>query len=444
MGILNQFTTPLYDQLITSFENTAVPANDDLTALRSNAFDLFRSKGFPTTKDEDWKFTSLTPFLAEDYGFSSSDIAAEELQAIVNEALIPGLDEWSLVVLNGIIRAELSVLPDAALVTVQPLTKISNTAVLNDYLKISAEDQNAMVALNTALFNDGYFIEVNKDVVLDKPIHIIQIYTADDNALLQQRNLVVVNPHAKAELVETSVVVQEAGLLFVNSVSHLVVKENAQLVQYKIQNNDTSERLVHYNHVTQERSSRYDNFTFSLPGAALIRNNIDVILNGSATETHLLGLYLVGDHQLTDNHTAIHHKFPHCESNEIYKGVLLNNGKAVFNGKVFVERAAQKTNAFQQNNNLLLSDKAQVFAKPQLEIFADDVKCSHGCTVGQFDPESLFYLRSRGISEESARKLLVEAFMFDVTQRIENEALKDYVQALIYGKMENSFAEETV
>lgn len=444
MGILNQFTTPLYDQLITSFENTAVPANNDLTALRSKAFDLFKSKGFPTTKDEDWKFTNLTPFLADDYGFSSANVAAEELQSIVNEALIPGLDEWSLVVLNGIIQAELSVLPDAASVTVQALTKISNTAVLNDYLKISSEDQNAMVALNTALFKDGYFIEVNTNVVLDKPIHIIQIYTAADNALVQQRNLVVVNPHAKAELVETSVVVQDSGLLFVNSVSHLVVKENAQLVQYKIQNNDTSERLVHYNHVTQERSSRYDNFTFSLPGAALIRNNIDVILNGSATETHLLGLYLVGDHQLTDNHTAIHHKFPHCESNEIYKGVLLNNGKAVFNGKVFVERAAQKTNAFQQNNNLLLSDKAQVFAKPQLEIFADDVKCSHGCTVGQFDPESLFYLRSRGISEESARKLLVEAFMFDVTQRIENEALKDYVQALIYGKMENSFAEETV
>ena len=444
MGILNQFTTPLYDQLITSFENTAVPANDDLTALRNNAFDLFKSKGFPTTKDEDWKFTNLTPFLADDYGFASPNVAAEELQAIVNEALIPGLDEWSLVVLNGIIQTELSVLPDAASVTVQPLTKISNTAVLNDYLKISSEDQNAMVALNTALFKDGYFIEVNTNVVLDKPIHIIQIYTAANNALVQQRNLVVVNKHAKAELVETSVVVQDSGLLFVNSVSHLVVKENAQLVQYKIQNNDTSERLVHYNHVTQERSSRYDNFTFSLPGAALIRNNIDVILNGSATETHLLGLYLVGDHQLTDNHTAIHHKFPHCESNEIYKGVLLNNGKAVFNGKVFVERPAQKTNAFQQNNNLLLSDKAQVFAKPQLEIFADDVKCSHGCTVGQFDPESLFYLRSRGISEESARKLLVEAFMFDVTQRIENEALKDYVQALIYGKMENSFAEETV
>lgn len=441
MGVFNQLTTPLYDQLVSVFENTAAPANNDLSALRNTAFDLFKSKGFPTPKDEDWKFTNLTPFLADDYSFAAPAVAVEELQAIVNKALIPGLDVWTLVVLNGEIQPALSALPEAAQVTVQSLCNISNASVFNDYLKISAEDQNAMVALNTALFKDGYFIELNKNVVLDKPIHIIQIYTAEENALVQQRNLVVVNQHAKAELVETSVVIQESGLLFVNSVSHMVLKENAQLVQYKIQNNESTERLVHYNHVTQERSSRYDNFTFSLPGAALIRNNIDVILNGSSTETHLLGLYLVGDHQLTDNHTAIHHKFPHCESNEIYKGVLLNNGKAVFNGKVFVERAAQKTNAFQQNNNLLLSDKAQVFAKPQLEIFADDVKCSHGCTVGQFDPESLFYLRSRGISEESARKLLVEAFMFDVTQRIDNEALKDYVQHLIYGKMENSFSE---
>lgn len=438
--MLNQFTTPLYEKLVTEFENTGVNTTSDLSALRSNAFDLFKAKGFPTPKDEDWKFTNLSPFLTDNYSFSSPALAAEELQAIVNEALIPNLDAWYLVVLNGVIQSALSVLPDAHQVTVQSLKNISNTAVFNDYLKVSGADQNAMVALNTALFKDGYFIEVDKDVVLDKPIHIIQVYTANDSALVQQRNLVVVNQFAKAELIETAVVLQESGLLFVNSVSHLVVRENAQLVQYKIQNNETTERLVHYNHVTQERSSRYDNFTFSLPGAALIRNNIDVVLNGTATETHLMGLYLVGDHQLTDNHTAIHHKFPHCESNEIYKGVLLNNGKAVFNGKVFVERAAQKTNAFQQNNNLLLSDKAQVFAKPQLEIFADDVKCSHGCTVGQFDPDSLFYLRSRGISEESSRKLLVEAFMFDVTQKIENEALKDYVQRLIYGKMENSFS----
>ncbi|MGY0037083.1 Fe-S cluster assembly protein SufD [Pedobacter sp. NJ-S-72] len=275
---------------------------------------------------------------------------------------------------------------------------------------------------------------------MGKPVQIIHLYTANENMLYQPRHLIIVNENAKAELIDSAVSLGHAQRVLMNSVSQITVKENANLIQYVIQDNAAEDRLINYNHITQERHSRYDNFMFNLPGAELIRNNLEIVLNGSATETHLLGLYLVAGHQLTDNHTAIHHRFPHCDSNEIYKGVLLDKGKAVFNGKVFVERPAQKTNAFQQNNNLLLSDKAQVFAKPQLEIFADDVKCSHGCTVGQFDPESLFYLQSRGISEESARKLLVEAFMFDVTQKIENEAVKDFVQSLIYKKMENSLA----
>lgn len=441
MGTSNHITAPLYTKLLTAYENNGHTKNVDLSTLRGDAFAAFKSKGFPTMKDEDWKFTNITPFLSDDYQFVAYHTVDEAvLKAAVEAAIIPDLDAYTLVVFNGVIQADLSVLPDAAAVSIQSLNEITDPAVFDNYLALSAVGATSMVSLNTALYKDGYFIEVKKGVEVAKPIHIIQLYSANDNVLVQQRNHVVVNQHAKAELIETAVILQGSALLFVNSVSHLAVKENAQLKQYKIQNNETSERLVNYSHISQERDSRYDNFTFCLPGAQLIRNNLEVELNGTATETHLMGLYLVGDHQLTDNHTAIHHKSPNCESNEIYKGVLLNNGRAVFNGKVFVERAAQKTNAFQQNNNLLLSDKAQVYAKPQLEIFADDVKCSHGCTVGQFDPESLFYLRSRGISEESSRKLLVEAFMFDVTQKIDNEALKEYVQCLIYDKMENSFS----
>lgn len=438
--MLNQLTTPLYEKLISEFELTGNYTDGDLSALRKDAFELFKAKGFPTQKHEEWKFTNLTPFLTTDYSFESPAFEEESLKAVVKEAQIADLDAYLLVLVNGSLQKGLSLLPDPALVTIDALANVSGTAVFNAYVTLGESDQNAMLALNTAMFKDGYFLEVKKSAQLDKPVHVINIFTGAEHALLQPRNLVVMNEHAKAELIETSVILPGSGLLFVNSVSTMVVKENAQLIQYKIQNNETAERLLTYSQVFQSQNSRYDNFTFCLPGAELIRNNLHVVLNGIATETHLMGLYLVGDHQLTDNHTAIHHKFPHCESNEVYKGVLLNNGKAVFNGKVFVEQAAQKTNAFQQNNNLLLSDKAQVFAKPQLEIFADDVKCSHGCTVGQFDPESLFYLRSRGISEDSSRKLLVEAFMFDVTERISNEALKQYVQNLIYSKMENSFS----
>ena len=438
--MLNQFTTPLYKKLIAEFENSGEDTIGSLSVIRKDAFEHFRAKGFPTTKDEDWKFTNLTPFLADDFSLHPADPKEEDVRILVNNALIPDLDAYCLIILNGKLQLGLSVLPDSHEMTVHSLKDISEQPVFSQYVNLNAENKQSMVALNTALFEDGYYLQVHKGITLDKPVQVIHIYTALENVLFQPRNLVIVEPDAKAELIETMVVQKHTGLLFVNSVSHAVVRENAQLVQYKIQDNDSDERILQYHHVTQERSSRYDNFTFCLPGADLIRNNLDVVLDGTSTETHLLGLYLVGEHQLTDNHTAIHHKYPHCESNEIYKGVLLDNGKAVFNGKVFVEREAQKTNAFQQNNNLLLSGKAQVFAKPQLEIFADDVKCSHGCTVGQFDPESLFYLRSRGISEDSSRKLLIEAFMFDVTQKIENGPLKAYVQALIYGKMENSFS----
>jgi len=438
----NQFTTPFYNQLVAEFEKTPQieNADGDLSKSRDFAFGLFKAKGFPTSKDEDWKFTNLTPFLSDTFSLTAGETDQKRIDAAIQQAIIPGLDAWVLVLLNGKIQPDLSVLPGHDQFVVRSLESIINTELYTHYITCKEAEDNRMYALNAAFFTDGYFLEVPKNVVVDKPVQIIHLYTADENVLFQPRHLIVVNEGAKAELIEVVVSLGNAQHVLMNSVSQVMVKENANLIQYLIQDNQAEDRLINYNHVTQQRNSRYDNFTFNLPGAELIRNNLEIVLNGTATETHLLGLYLVAGHQLTDNHTAIHHRFPHCESNEIYKGVLLDHGKAVFNGKVFVERPAQKTNAFQQNNNLLLSDKAQVFAKPQLEIFADDVKCSHGCTVGQFDPESLFYLRSRGISEESARKLLVEAFMFDVTQKIENEILKEHVQSLIYRKMENSLA----
>jgi Fe-S cluster assembly protein SufD len=440
--MINQLTAPLYNKLIAEFEtNDQRNTNGDLSAFRQNAFDLFKSKGFPTMRDEDWKFTNIQPFLTDDLSLTAgTDYHEDEVIAALNKAVIPGLDAYLLVLLNGKIQLHLSVLPDASLATIQPLDNLLSTASVPEVFVQHKDSTNRMLALNSALFTNGFALEVPRNAVIDKPMQIVHLYTADDNSLFQPRHLIVVNANAEAEVIETSIWLRNDKRVLLNSVTQVSVKENAKLVQYNIQDNEPEERLINYNQVTQERSSRYDNFTFNLPGAELIRNNLEIVLNGSSTETHMFGLYMVGENQLTDNHTAIHHRFPNCDSNEVYKGVLLGNGKAVFNGKVFVERPAQKTNAFQQNNNLLLSDRAQVFAKPQLEIFADDVKCSHGCTVGQFDPDSVFYLQARGISEESARKLLVEAFMFDVTQKIDNEAVKEYVQSLIYNKMENSFS----
>jgi Fe-S cluster assembly protein SufD len=435
-----QVATLLYNRLTDEFDARKHLRNgtpiDHLTQVRNQAFEVFKEKGFPSIKEEDWRFTNLVPYLDGQFSLNAFPTSEGQIKPIIEQASIKGLDAYSLVLVNGSIHFAASTLPDDLKVTIKTLKSVSDTDIFKTHNNTNDHvGGNAIVALNTAFFTDGYFLEIAKNAVIDKPIHIIHIYTTDENTFFQPRHLMVVNENAQAEIIETSVAVKENGIVFVNSVSEIVIQDNARLIHYHIQNKKENERWLHYYHVTQQRSSRYDNFTVSLPGADLIRNNLEITLDGTATETHLNGLYLVAGHQLTDNHTSIEHKFPNCNSNEMYKGVLMESGKAVFNGKVFVDRLAQKTNAFQKNNNLLLSEKAQVFTKPQLEIFADDVKCSHGCTVGQFNPESLFYLRSRGIGEDAARKLLVEAFMFDVTEKIENQSVKNYVQALIYEKM---------
>lgn len=440
--MIYQETTSLYDRLVEEFE--AQLANDiiqseNLIQLKTEAFKRFKEKGFPTVKEEDWRFTSLVPFLKEDYNLQDASINnKQELQQLIAKAAIPALDTYLLVTVNGRVHLGLSNLPDEGMVNVDSIHDISDTPDFKRHLKNSNNLNNPLIALNTAFFNDGLYLEVKKNVILDKPVHLLHLYTAEINTFFQPRQMIVINEGAKAVVLETSVVNKTDAVVLVNNFTETEVGPNAQLVHYEIQNPDHGERWLHHYEVTQQRDSRYDHFSFSLPGADLLRNNLNTTLNGTGSETHLYGLYLVAGQQLTDNHTSIRHKYPACRSNEIYKGVLMGKARGVFNGKVFVEQEAQKTNAFQQNNNLLLSSDAQIHAKPQLEIFADDVKCSHGCTVGQFNPESLFYLRSRGIGENEAKKILVEAFLFEVTEKISDGAIKAYVQVLVYNKMENA------
>lgn len=438
----HQVALPLYNKLAEAFEQRKKdPAAVRFNQLQEDAFAAFKAKGFPTIKEEDWRFTSMAPFLNENYHLelperrvnSQLDMAA--IKAAVAKCAIPALDSYKLVLVNGIIDPAFSVMPDATQVSVKPLRDVASTDMFRAHFSDTDHTGgSAFTALNTAFFDDGYSIVIHKDTQLDKPIEIVHVYAPDNESLVQPRQMIVIENNAKAEIIESAIVVNTQEVLL-NSVAEVVVSAHAHLIHYIIQNNKAGERWLQHSFVKQERTSRYDNFVFCLPNADLLRNNLDIHLDGSGTETHMYGLYMGAGKQLIDNHTAIHHKHPNCVSHELYKGVLLDHAKAVFNGKVYVDRIAQKTNAYQQNNNLLLSDKAQIFAKPQLEIFADDVKCSHGCTIGQFNPESLFYLRSRGIGELAARKLLVEAFMFDVTEKIENDVVKGFVQDLIYQKL---------
>jgi Fe-S cluster assembly protein SufD len=262
----------------------------------------------------------------------------------------------------------------------------------------------------------------------NKPIHLIHLYTTDVPAFFQPRVRFVLPSLAELTLLESSLCATGVAPVMINALLECVLEEGARLTHYVLQSGRKGERLLSHTQVVQARDSVYDNVTLNLPEADLIRNQLNVTLDGTGCECHLYGLYLPADHQLIDNHTVVDHRQPNCESNELYKGVLRGNARAVFNGKIFVRREAQKTNAFQKNNNLLLGDKAMVHSKPQLEIFADDVKCSHGSTIGQFNPDSLFYLRARGIGEEMAKELLVQAFGADITERVSSAAVQRHLE----------------
>lgn len=433
-----QVTIPLYEDLLNGFNHSTINAeNETVRQARRKGFERFKELGFPTRKNEDWKYTSVTPFLQEQYHINGIAKEASISQALLQQADIPLLDCHHLVLLNGQLQSHANTLP--GYLKVLSIKEAQQDINLQKYFGKNAEINNYhFAALNTALFSNGLFVEIDANAVLDKPLHIIHAFASTANLFIQPRHLVVVNSNASLSIIESVVsdnsssrIFNSSSKIFINSLTEVVLERNAFLNHYVLQTAQGGTRLVHQTDVSQKRNSVYSNYTFSMPKADLIRNDLHVALDDDQTETHLYGLYLGEDQQLIDNHSLIHHKRPNCNSNEIYKGVLLDKATGVFNGKVFVEPEAQKTNAFQQNNNLLLSNKATINTKPQLEIFADDVKCSHGATVGQLSKEALFYLQSRGIGEEAARALLVNAFAFDVTEKIKIPELEQHINHLI-------------
>lgn len=429
----NQLSLSLYDELINSFEEVAnTTKNETVQKARNSGLRSFKQQGFPTRRNEEWKYTNITPYLQEKYtidGVSTPEIGKDLLES----AEIPHLDCYQLVLLNGQLQAseELTVLP--SFMKVQSLSEAQKDSAFGAYFNKGADvEAFPFSALNTALFTNGLFIEIAANALLDKPLHIVHVFTAGNvNVFVQPRHLVVVHKSASLDLIESIVSEESSSKIFVNSLTEVFIEENANCDHYVLQTAKTGTRLVTATEVSQLRNSTYSNYTFSLPSADIIRNNMHLSLDDKETESHLFGLYLGAGNQLIDNHSLVNHKMPHCNSNEIYKGVLTENSTGVFNGKIFVQPDAQKTNAFQQNNNLLLSDKSSVNSKPQLEIFADDVKCSHGSTVGQLSKEAMFYLQSRGIGEQKAKALLVNAFLFDVTEKIQIPELEEHVNHLI-------------
>jgi Fe-S cluster assembly protein SufD len=402
-----------------------------LGLLRRAAIERFRTLGFPTTRHEDWHFTSVAPIA--DAEFVPLRAAGGDAQSADLDRFTFGGDDWThLVFGNGRFAPALSAaaLPGRVQATSQAAALGDGVPAVRAPLgTLAAFEHSAFTALNTAFFVDGAFVHLPAQVHLERPIHLLFVADAEAAAgVTHPRVLIVAEPHARATIVESYVALGDATY-FTNPVTEVAVGEGAQVTHLRVQRESQRGYHVATTQAHQARDSRYTSFSFAT-GAALSRTNIYTVLAGPGAETTLNGLYMADGTQHMDHQTRIEHVAPHCTSHEVYKGVLDDAAHGVFNGKVYVHPEAQKTDGKQTNNNLLLSGDAHIDTKPQLEIFADDVKCTHGATVGQLDAVALFYLKSRGLGDDEARILLTYAFAADVLERIEDGTVREALERL--------------
>ena len=362
---------------------------------------------------------------------NTSDIDAIRLPGYANAN--------ELVFVNGRYVAELSVIrsteKECIIMPLEDAVTNEYKNLVNEHLgKSSLVIKDGIHALNTSFIYGGVFMHVNKNQVPEHPVYLYHLSDARNNhTLAQPRSLVYVDQSAKLQLIESFATIGSMDS-FTNGVTEIVVNTNAIVEYYKIQNDVVNASQVTTTHVRQIGKSYAHGVTISLNGG-LIRNNMNIVMEADGNEAHLYGLYLLKGYTHVDNHTMVDNTKPNCFSNEFYKGILDDSSSGVFSGKIFVRPDAQKTNAYQSNKNILLSDNATINTKPQLEIFADDVKCSHGCTVGQLDEEALFYLRTRGISKEHVQSILFSAFSEDVVMQINHMSLSNYVDNLIIDRL---------
>lgn len=398
---------------------------------RKAAFARFQALGgFPTVKTEDWKYTNIIPFFRNLQSMQLPQpitVTAEQLEA--TGLLLP--DTYRVVLLNGELQPQLSILPPAKQATVLALNDAGNEPAFAAHFNKSKKlNEHHFAQLNTAFFTNGVFIEAKAKAQLEQPIHIIHLYHNTNSLLLNPRHLWVAQEGAAVQIIESAAGIDLSGSMVINSVVEAVTAERSQMSHYQLQTGGSQLRFINQTLVQQQGKSLYNNYTFTLSESDLVRNNLNVSLDDERTETHLYGFYIATGSQLVDNHTSVDHRMPNCESNELYRGVLMDKATGVFNGKIYVHEDAQKTNAFQQNNNLVISPEANIYTKPQLEIFADDVKCSHGTTIGQVSEEALFYLKARGIGDAQARSMLVKAFAFDITAQVKIPAVRKQVEQI--------------
>lgn len=431
----------MINQLKDSFKNFENQLNgegkSDWHQLRKEALDTFTQKGFPKAKDEEYRYTPIGRKIEKALDFTKINPIASD-HAHGDKQLFHDADAIHIFINNNaLLNEKLNDLGNDeidALSLRDASEKYADdmTAHFGNFADIN---KDAFAALNTAFSYEGVFIKIKKNAIIEKPI--ILHYGSDDNAasnFYQTRNLIVVEPGAQVNIIE-SYTSDYSEAQYSNHVSEIVVEPNAHLNYFKFQNQKGENYHIDNSYISQARDSVVKTYTFTLEGK-IIRNNLSFDLEGENCEAHMYGLYVIHNDGLVDNHTNVNHKVANCYSNEIYKGILDDTSKGVFNGKIFVQQDAQKTNAFQSNKNILLTDTASINTKPQLEIWADDVSCSHGCTTGQLDEDQLFYLRSRGIAKSSAKAILLHAFVNDVIDKVEIDFLHDFIHNEMFSRLD--------
>ncbi|MGS0525656.1 Fe-S cluster assembly protein SufD [Zobellia nedashkovskayae] len=428
----------LKDKLISSFmafENN-VDVEHPVHDVRMEAIKNFEEKGFPSKKEEAWKYTSLNSLQKIDFSIFPREENTLEYKD-VKKYFLHEIDSYKIVFVDGIYSSYLSETThdgvDICLMSAA-LTKPMYKPVIDVYFNKIASKDESLTTLNTAFSREGAYIYIPKNKMPKKPIEIIHFATGNEaSILLQPRSLVVVEENAEVQIIERHQSLTSNDTL-TNAVTEIFAAKSAIVDFYKIQNDAATASLIDNTYVDQKDKSVVNVHTFSF-GGKLTRNNLNFYQNGEYIDSTMNGVTILGEKQHVNHYTLVHHMQPNCESHQDYKGIYGDSSIGVFNGKIIVDKIAQKTNAFQKNNNILISDKASINSKPQLEIFADDVKCSHGCTIGQLDEDALFYLQSRGIPKKEARALLMYAFANNVLESVRIPELKTRINKLIAKKL---------
>ena len=428
----------LKEKLISSFMafEEQIDVHSELHDVRTHAIKNFENKGFPTKKEEAWKYTSLNSILKNDFSVFPKKENNIEFKD-VKRFFLHEIDTHKVIFVDGMFSSFLSATThdglDVCLMS-SALNKPKYKMIIDEFFNKIASQDDSLTSLNTAFASEGAYINIPKSKVVEKPIEIIYFSTGSETALMvQPRNLVIVGENAHVQIIERHQSLNEnPGLT--NSVTEIFAQKRAIVDYYKIQNDTLEANLIDNTYVSQKQESIVSVNTFSF-GGNMTRNNLNFYHFGERIVSNLNGITIIGEKQHVDHYTLVQHATPNCESHQDYKGIFADRATGVFNGKIFVEKEAQKTNAFQKSNNILLSDKATINAKPQLEIFADDVKCSHGCTIGQLDETAMFYMQTRGIPKKEAKALLMYAFSNAVIESIKIPELKQRITKIIATKL---------